>query len=283
MINKLKTWWQKRRWWSKIGYGLLGLIAITILITRFFTPSHDREWEFGQERLPFAEINGKEIAITNIRDFRPNDQGEIVANYFDQTFNLEDLQKVYFVVSRFSDFKPVAHTFLSFEFSDGEYLAFSIEARRESDESFSTITGMFRQFELMYVIGTDADLLKTRTNFREEDVYLYPIATSQEKTQKMFLSMLKRVNELKDKPEFYNTFTNNCTNNLAKHFEEVSEIHLGFDLKILLSGFTEKLVYDLDLIAGEGDFETLKNKYRITEKAQKLGDDPDFSRKVREF
>jgi hypothetical protein len=73
----------------------------------------------------------------------------------------------------------------------------------------------------MYVIGDERDLVKLRTNYRRDRVYLYPIRTTRERKVTMFLSMLRRANLLRAHPEFYNTLTNTCTTNLVEHVNTI--------------------------------------------------------------
>jgi hypothetical protein len=104
---------------------------------------------------------------------------------------------------------------VSFGFSDSQYVAISVEARREPGETYGPLTGMFKQFELIYVVGDERDLIGSRAVHGDYDVYLYPIRTTRERIRTLFLEMLARSNALATKPEFYNTLTNNCTSNVA--------------------------------------------------------------------
>jgi hypothetical protein len=42
-------------------------------------------------------------------------------------------------------------------------------------------------------------------------VYLYRLNTSADDARRLFLVYLARINELADRPEFYNLLTNSCT------------------------------------------------------------------------
>ena len=41
--------------------------------------------------------------------------------------------------------EAITHTIVSFGFDNGERLAFSIETRKERDESYSSVAGFFKQ------------------------------------------------------------------------------------------------------------------------------------------
>ena len=76
----------------------------------------------------------------------------------------------------------MAHTLVSFGFDDGQYLAVSVEARRQDWQSYSPLWGLFRSYELMFVLGDERDLVRLRTNIRRERVYLYRVASAPEYT-----------------------------------------------------------------------------------------------------
>jgi hypothetical protein len=64
---------------------------------------------------------------------------------------------------------------VSFGFEGKDYLAISIETRKERGESYSTIAGFFKQYEQVYIVADERDLIRVRTNYRQpqEDVYIY--------------------------------------------------------------------------------------------------------------
>ena len=180
------------------------------------------------------------------------------------------------IVEPFDDWKGPAHTLLSFGFegeSGVEYVAISVEIRKEEGEEFSPWRGLVREYELMYVIGSEDDVIKVRTNFRKDDTYLYPIATDKEKMQWLFLSMLERANELKEQPEFYNTLTSTCTTNIVDHVNDMVEGRIPFSYKVLLPGYSDELAYDLGLIDTDLSFEEAQDKFRIDELAQEYDEE----------
>jgi hypothetical protein len=118
-------------------------------------------------------------------------------------------------VEPFSGIPGSAHTLLSFEFENDIFVAISVEIRKEKGESYHPAKGLFDQYELMYVIGDEKDLIKLRANYRKDTVFLYPIKAEVEDIRSLFLDMIARTNKLKEKPEFYNTLTNTCTTNIV--------------------------------------------------------------------
>ena len=134
----------------------------------------------------------------------------------------------------------------------------------------------------MYVIADERDVILLRTKHRSDRVYLYPIQTSREKIRKMFVSMLRRANQLRIQPEFYNTLTNNCSSNILQHFNHVNDRKLPANLKVLFPGYSDQLIYDLGLIGGPLSFESLQQSSEITEKANRFAEDAAFSQRIRD-
>ncbi len=261
---------------------ILGL-ALGIIITNFVTsPSNDRDWNNDQDTLPFAEINDNLISIHNIRNFTYASTTSYIPSYYDKVFDLNKIKRAWYVVEPFSGIPGSAHTFLSFEFEDDQFVAISIEIRKEKGETFSPIKGLFNQYELMYVIADERDVVKLRSNYRKDLVYVYPSKATKEKTQALFLDMIKRTNDFKTHPEFYNTITNTCTTNIVKHVNKVTPNRVPlFNLRILLPAKSDKLAYDLGLIDTDLSFKEARVRYFINDRAMKYADAPDFSVKIR--
>ena len=92
-------------------------------------------------------------------------------------YRLSHLKALDFYVSYWSE-GLVGHTFLSFIFDNAPPLSISIETRPEVGEGFDPIASMFKQFELIYVVGEERDLVGVRANHRRETVYLYRLNAS---------------------------------------------------------------------------------------------------------
>ncbi len=245
-------------------------------------PSNEREWVPNLAKLPRSTFDGDTVTIQYIRNTEYRSAEDYTTAYYDRTFDLRRIQSVDFIVVPFQSVKAAAHTLLIFGFEGGNRVAISVEVRRERGESYSPLRGMLRQCELMYVIADERDVILLRTKYRKDRVYLYPIRASREKIRDMFVSMLRRVNRLHERPEFYNTLTNNCTSNILRHFNDVSERSLPANLKVLFPGYSDRLLYDLGLIDNELPFDSLRRRCEITEKIKRFAGEADFSRRIRE-
>ncbi len=260
-----------------IALGVVAYVALIIVVR----PSNGRDWALDQAVLPYAEINGNKVAVHNIRNFSYTSTHDYTPNYYDKTFDLDKIKNVYFVVEPFSGYVGAAHTFLSFEFEGDQFVSISVEIRKEKGESFSAVKGVLRQYELTYVIADERDVVKLRSNYRHDKVFVYPIKTTPEKMRAVFLSMIERANKLKAEPEFYNTLFSNCTTNIAKHVNQISPKRVPWNITFLLPADADKYVYDLGLIDNTLPFEETRTAHFINDIALKYADSPDFSLKIR--
>lgn len=259
------------------------LLLVGVLVIWFsIQPSHSRNWTLDQAVLPEATIDGDLVHIENIRNFTYRSTSDYTPDYYDKTFDLSRIKNVYYIVEPFSDFEGAAHTFVSFEFEGPEFVSISTEIRKEQGESFSAFKGLFKQYELMYVIADERDVVKLRSNYRKDDVFVYPIKTTKERMQKTFLEMVKRANEIKNKPEFYNSLTNTCTTNIVSHVNTVVPDRVPLDPRILFPGYSDKFAYELGLIDTDLSFEAARAKFHINERAEKYANSSNFSVKIRE-
>jgi hypothetical protein len=263
---------------------VLLIVIFTIFIRDLITePSNDRNWNEDQMVLPSAMIKDNLITIKNVRNFKYASTTSFVAKYYDETYDLNKLIKVWYVVEPFSGIPGSAHTFLSFEFENDKFVSISVEIRKEKGEKYHPVKGLFNQYELMYVIADEKDVIKLRSNYRKDLVYVYPIRAPKEKMKSLFVDMLERANHLRDNPEFYNTITNTCITNIVAHVNKITPKRIPFfNLRILLPANSDKLAYKLGLIDTNLPFEEARKKYYINDRAIKYENSNDFSRMIRE-
>ena len=272
--------------WAVVRFRLLQVVlAAAVALVGWWliqSPSNDREWVANLAKMPRITFGENTVTIQSIRNTEYRSADDYTPTYYDRTFDLRRIQSVDFAVVPFENVEAAAHTFLIFGFEDGERLAISVEVRRERGESYSPLKGLLRQFELAYVITDERDSILLRTKYRGDRVYLYPTNTSQKTVRAMFVSMLRRANKLRTQPEFYNTLTNNCTTSILLHYNLVNDRKLPASLKVLFSGYSDELVYELGLIESQLPFEKIQQISEITEKANRLSEAADFSRRIRE-
>ncbi|HXV83616.1 MAG TPA: DUF4105 domain-containing protein [Candidatus Binatia bacterium] len=270
---------------SKRVLPLLVFFAAFLLLVAWWstTPAlQDRDWAPEYARLPHATINGDLVTIHNIRNFEYRTETDFTPRYYDKTFDLRQLDSVDVIASYWMG-DAIAHTIISFGFSGKDFLAISIETRRERHESYSSIAGFFKQYELFYVVADERDLIRLRTNYRKdppEDVYLYRTVAPPANARRIFLDYIREINALADKPEFYNSLTTNCTTSILTH-TRVNPDHLPLSWKVLLSGYVPAYLYEHRRIDTSLPFEELKRRSHINAVAQAADNEQDFSQRIR--
>jgi hypothetical protein len=266
----------RRRWMSPTAIALfLGVVAWWVSIP----PSHDRRWRPEVAVMPRAVIDGDRVRMTGVRNFNYYTKNDFTVRYEEREVQLSHLSGLDFFVSYWSE-GPVAHTFVSFIFDNAPPLCISIETRPEAGEGFDPIASLFKQFELIYVVGEEHDLVGVRTNHRHERVYLYHLNTSAEAARRLLLIYLARINELADRPEWYHLLTNSCTINIIRYANAAGRKG-GFDVRHLLNGLIDSYLYHSGRVDTTLPYEELRRRSLINDAAQAADDAADFSERIR--
>lgn len=267
----------------KVWRWLAGIVLVAALVYVLIQPSNNRDWTPDQRVLPLAFFRGHHVDISNVRNIEYRSTDDYTVRHYDRTFDLDALRSLWFVVEPFHGLEGPAHTLISFGFDNDVYVAISVEIRKEKGEKFSPLLGILKRYELMYVIADERDVITLRSNFRKDDVFLYPIRTTPERRRQMFVEMLQRANRLAEHPEFYNTLTNTCTTNIVRHVNTISAGRVPWSYKVLLPAYSDELAYDLGLIETTLSLGEARRRFRINDRAARFVDDPDFSRRIREM
>ena len=250
-------------------------------ITKRLFPSNDRNWRPEQSRLAWAEINGDQYTIRNIRNNQYVTAEEFIPSYYDRQIRLSQIQSVDYIVVPFPKQPNLAHTMLSFGINDGSYVTVSAEVRKELHEDYSVIKGLGREYELMYVVGDERDLIRLRAAHRENEVYVYPTVATASQSQQLFKNVMFKTNQLAASPEFYNTLTNNCTTTIRRHINELRPNRVARSWKVLLPGHSDRYAYDLGLLDQRISFEDLKSVSNVSQLANEFYSSPNFSSRIR--
>lgn len=260
---------------------LSGCAAVATPATSALAPSNFRVWDPAHAKLAWADIEEEQIRVHNVRRCIWLSDADYVLDHVDRRFAVRDLQTVDFIMIPFKNMPRIAHTMLSFGLADGEYITVSVEIRREDGEEYGPIQGFLNQYELMYVVSDERDLVRLCAVQREEDVYIYRSVAEPEQVQQLFLSMMRRANKLAAEPEFYNTLTNNCTLNIVRHVDEISPGRIPYSIEVLLPGMSDRLAYNLGLIQPQGSFAETKARANVRERAVRHAGAPNFSELIR--
>lgn len=274
---------------KKIGKYLLlvlGVLLIGVLLWQGMKrPPTEGDWQEQLRISSTAQFNGDLVTVRNVRNFRyyPR-ESDMHPGYYDRTYNLNDIKRVWYVTEPFNENKLAAHTFLSFEFENEVFLAITIEARKTKSQTYSTVKGFFRTYPLVYIAADERDVMLVRANIRKDKVYAYPVKLSKpENARLLLIDVLKRMNDLQVNPEWYNTFWANCTSSIAYHVNRLDPGRVSMlSWQLWLTASADELAHKRGLLDTELPIEQAREKYLITEKSLKIGDTPDYSVRVRE-
>jgi Domain of unknown function (DUF4105) len=242
-------------------------------------PSHDRDWRRDVAVMPRAIIDGDRVLIKNVRDFDYRSRNDFTERYEDRGVSISHLTGVDFYVSFWME-GPIGHTFLSFMFDNAPPVSISIETRPEANEGYSPIASMFKQYELIYVVGDERDLVRLRTNFRDEELFLYHMNISPEAARRLFVVYLDRINELYAQPEWYHLLSNSCTINIVRYANAAGRTG-GLDIRHVLNGWIDRYFYNTGLVNTSLGFDELRRRSNITEVAKAAGNGDDFPQRIR--
>lgn len=256
-------------------------LALVIVPWSFKKPRNDRDWSPEYARTANATVEGDAVTFTNFRNFDYAPDGTVTERWETRTVHLSKLRGIDFFLNYWGS-RLIAHPIFSFDFGDEGQVAFSIETRREKGETYTALGGLYKLYELTYLVGDERDFIRVRTNIREgEDAYLFRLAATPEGARKRFLEYVGQLQALAAKPRFYNVLTANCTTAIR------SQVHVKKrtipDGRLILNGKLDEMFADHGLFAVKDlPLAELKAKGHVDERAMKAQDDPDFSKRIRD-
>ena len=266
--------------------GIAALSAFVVMAISYLCQQarSNREWWPELTRLPQIEIEGDSITVHELRDFTWRSLEDYDTHWETRSYKLSKLDSLELMVEPFRDSELMAHTMFGFGFSDGQRLIISAEARKESHEDYGLMPGAFRQFELIYIFGTEEDLLTVRAVGRGARIYAYPVRATPEFIQDLFMNMVESANALHENPRFYASLRQNCTTTLVQHIDELrpKDKQLGLRKETIFPAKSGALLHAIDKMDTDLSFEEARKHYRIDEKVRKYVGEQNFSEKIRE-
>ena len=263
--------------------GLVLAIALVVAVAFWWmsiAPSNNRDWTPDVARVAQTTFDGSQVTIENVRNFKYRSETDYEARWETRSYDLDKVRGMDMFLSYWGP-TLIAHTIASWEFDDGRHLAISIETRKETGESYSALRGFFRQYELVYVVADEHDLIGLRTDYRSEQVYLYRLRVSAVQARALLVDYLQKINRLAEHPQWYNALTSNCTTMIRYHAQNIAAGG-PFDWRLLLNGRIDELAYERSLIDTSLPFAELRDRSNVTAKARAADDSPDFSARIRE-
>lgn len=274
----MATFMFKRRR-GRTALWFLGAFAAIVAWWSFMPASNDRTWLPEYAKMPHAEIDGDLVTVHNIRNFDYRSETDFDAAYHDKTFDLRDIESVDFVGSHWG-IKNVIHTMLTFGFRGGEHVALSVETRREVDEPQTALRSLFKQYELIYILADECDLLRLRSNFRKENLYVFPTTTTREQARTLFLATIAQINDLHQRPRFYNLLTDNCTTGLVPLVQSIHPIK-RFDWRYLLNAYSVLHAYDDGWIDNSLSPQDALKRYHVNQYVEGHPECAGYSQRIR--
>lgn len=257
------------------------LIALLVFFAWWSTilPTNDKNWRPDVAHGVTGTVEGDTVTLENVRNFDWRSDADFTPHWETRSYDLSKLRSVDLVLSYWMG-PEIAHTIVSFGFSDGQRVAFSAEIRPDETQSFSAIAGFFRVFNLVLIAADERDIIHLRSNVRKEDVYLYPLEMPQAGMRALFLSYVETGNALAQKPKFYNTLTTNCTT-VVFQLVRMLDPGLPLDYRILLSGLLPGYIFDHQGYRTGLSFEDFRARASISRLGLAAGDGDDFSAAIR--
>lgn len=243
-------------------------------------PSNDRDWQADWAQTGSVDIDGDTVTFHNFRDFDYTPDGAITERWVERTVHLSNLRALDYVHVAFGG-ELIAHSMISFDFGPDGHVVTSIETRREKGESYSEFGGLYKMFELQYIFGDERDLIRVRSNIRNEPVYLYRTSFTPEYVREAFLQTVNAQNALAERPRFYNVVTSNCATSYRA--QTPARKRSRFDIRMLANGKVDELIYERQgFVNGGLAFPEFRKRSLINDIAQAAHDDPEFSTRIRE-
>ncbi len=261
--------------------GVFGALALVMCWWRTLRPTNDRPWQSDVARLAWAEIDGDEVKVHNVRNCDYRTETDFTPRWETRRVRLSQITGMDLAIMYWGS-PWMAHPIVSFRFADALPLCFSIETRKAVGQTYSALRGLFRQYTLVYVVADERDSIRVRTNYRHgEDVYFYRTMVSPAQARTRFLEYLNQINTLRDHPHWYNAITNNCTTNIRT--QRSIDQRIPWDWRMLLNGKADEMLYERhDIATGGLSFAELKHRSLINQRARSADQNPDFSHLIRE-
>ncbi|MFN8635883.1 MAG: DUF4105 domain-containing protein [Chloroflexota bacterium] len=268
------------------GIAVVAVVSVVVSAVLLQRPSHDRDWEFGFERLPSVTVADGVLSIQNLRDYRLDDDGAVQPGFVDRSLRLNDIERAWFLVEPFpalpvEGFKGVAHTYFAFDVRGQPPITVSIEARRERGETFGLGKGLLNQFELMYIWATEEDTTVKRVLDQRNDLYMFPLTIPKKSAIRLVERLAATTAALEREPRFYNSLTSNCTTELADAANSVRPGAIPVSIAWWLPGYSVEQLYHLGYIPHDRPLEEIRQRYYISGLVRQIHAAPDFSSRLR--
>ena len=264
-----------------ISGSVLFLFSFILLVLE--KPKRYRNWDESCRKPPVVRIseNQEVVTINNVRHFKWETPDDYQASWVKKNYYLDKLDSLDLIIEPLEGSNLFAHTMLSFGFGPEQRVVVSVEARKEKDEQYSLLSGLYKQFELLYQISSERDALTLRVARGQAKLFIYPVKATPEFIKSLFLSITADAGNLVDEPMFYHSLRANCTTELFKHIKQNFDGNISYGKGVLFPAQSGKVLHELGWMKTELDYQAAQEKFMSAQRVKDFADDPHFSRRIR--
>ena len=215
------------------------------LVYRFVVlqPTNQRDWEYGMQVLLHVTVDGNVVTVEHERDFQWSADGSSSPAYIESSFDVRRLEHVWCVEEPFT-----MAPFYAFKGVAHTYFVFDFE----NQPPVAISVEARRQRDETY------DVVRGSFNAYE---LIYIWATEQDATGRRAVAI--------------------CTNELARVANEVQPGAVPPNIGLIFPGYADQELYALGFIPKDAPFDTVRQRYAISQAVRDTIDQPDFSQQLR--